>query len=75
MPELKLGPPKAMPFKLGQYLLHASLDALRSVAEGKGSAENQSPHPGIDRTHMVIEDLQRRQDELQKRIELVRSYL
>ena len=29
----------------------------------------------LDRTHMVIEDLQRRQDELQKRIELVRSYL
>ena len=27
------------------------------------------------RTKMVIEDLQRRQDELQKRIELVRSYL
>ena len=38
-------------------------------------ADAQGVHVKSDRTHMDIEDLQRRQDELQKRIELVRSYL
>ena len=39
------------------------------------AGSNARPTSEFDRTHMVIEDLQRRQDELQKRIELVRSYL
>ena len=38
-------------------------------------ARTHNVHELRNRTHMVIEDLQRRQDELQKRIELVRSYL
>ena len=45
------------------------LTAAKRGCRAQGNASR------FNRTHMVIEDLQRRQDELQKRIELVRSYL
>lgn len=46
-----------------------------SAAKNKFGGSQRGSLSKLDRTHMDIEDLQRRQDELQKRIELVRSYL